>query len=365
VDVASASYSGSPAALPLPQADLDHVHDTAPVRWEDLRERRLFITGGTGFVGTWLLASFARINARLDLDAQITVLTRRPEAFAARMPRLAADPSIELLRGDAASFERAGPFDLVVHAASQEPVGQDPSALLAKHEADLGMARHVLDQARRWGASRLLLTSSGAVYGVQPPGLDLVEEDYPGRPDPKSAQGAYGRAKRAAEALCETVAADSSICCTIARCFTFVGPLLPLDQGYAAGNFLRDALRGGPIEMKGDGTPCRSYMHPADLAAWLWTILLRGGSCRPYNVGSDRALSIAELADRVAALIDPTAEVRAHQRAPRPAEASARYVPCIERARTELGLEVRIDLDDALHRTWAWLHDDRRHEWAR
>ena len=103
----------------------------------------------------------------------------------------------------------------------------------------------------------------------------------------------------------------------IARLFAFVGPYLPLDANYAVGNFLRDVLTGGPIQIAGDGTPFRSYLYAADLAIWLWTMLLRAPSGAPFNVGSPHAVTIAELARRVMQAAAPGTAIRiARQPAP-------------------------------------------------
>jgi len=126
-----------------------------------------------------------------------------------------------------------------------------------------------------------------------------------------------------------------------------------LNLNFAIGNFVRDALAGGPIRIAGDGTPRRSYLYPADLAIWLWTILLKGQPARPYNVGSDQDISIGQLAHCVADNGAPGAAVEIAQ-SPKPGVPPARYVPCVDRARKELGLEVRIPLDEAIRRMFDW-----------
>lgn len=336
---------------PLPVRDLDHVLEHTEGLWEELRGERLFVTGGTGFFGGWMLESFVHANRRLRLGAQATVLTRNPDLYRQSTLHVAGDPAITLWTGNIRDFALpAGEFSHVLHLATETALAGYPTASF--WTAVLGTSR-VLELAARCTGSRLLLTSSGAVYGPQPPESELLDESYSGAPRPEDAAAAYGHGKRAAEFLCVAAARDHGIEAKIARCFAFVGPLLPLDVNFAIGNFIRDALAGGPIRVGGDGTARRSYLYAADLAVWLWTILFRGEPSRPYNVGSEEAISIGELANLVASLVSPAADVViAH---PRTDDAvPARYVASTERARRELGLEPRIALADGITRTADW-----------
>jgi nucleoside-diphosphate-sugar epimerase len=333
--------------------DLDHVLAETQGLWEDLRGARLFITGGTGFFGCWLLETLLWANDHLNLDASAVVLTRNRRAFERKVPHLASHPGVRLHEGDVRNFEFSdGPFSHVIHAATDSGKPLLEGDRLRMFDTIVSGTHRALEFARRSRARRFLLTSSGAVYGRQPAELTHVPEEYAGAPDAADAGQVYGEGKRAAEMLC-ALHADGDLQPTIARCFAFVGPYLPLDVHFAVGNFIRDALRGGPIRVAGDGTPDRSYLYAADLAIWLWTILLRGESLCPYNVGSEAAISIADLARLVARLFTPEPTVQIARSAVR-GGAGDRYVPSTARARRDLGLAMTVDLEEALTRAVEW-----------
>jgi nucleoside-diphosphate-sugar epimerase len=340
-----------PVVSPVTKTDLDHILQHADLG--SLRGERIFITGGTGFFGCWLLESFLHANRELGLNAQATVLTRNPAAFAEKAPHLANDQAITLLAGDVKSYKfPAAHHTFILHAATDsggKQTGSTPDELRA---AIADGTRHTLRFAAATGASRLLYTSSGAVYGPQPQALTHIPENYEGRAE---AGNVYGAAKLGSEELClqHSQTSHPQLACSIARCFAFVGPHLPLDAHFAAGNFIRDVMAGTPLHIKGDGTPRRSYLYAADLMIWLWTMLLHAPAGRIYNVGSEVSVSIAELAAATVSTLRPGLAIQIDQKAV-PGAPIAQYVPSTQRAQQELGLQTRIPLDEAIRRTAAW-----------
>lgn len=321
--------------------DLDHVLVHTHALWDVIRGARCFVTGGSGFFGKWLLESLLWANDRLRLDVRVEILTRHPEQFTAAMPHLAAHPSLVLHRGDQVDFTApSGRMDVLIHAAVEYGTPR------ATFERNVLGASRLFAMAEDAGVSRSLFTSSGAVYGPQPRQMERLPEEFPGTPELTDPASAYGLAKRAIEHLATLYPALGM---RIARGFAFVGPYMPLDRTGAMGNFLADALRGGPIRVGGDGTPLRTYLYAADLAIWLWTIVLRGEVGRPYNVGGTEILSVRELAECVASVVSPGATVQI-AKAP-DTGLPARYVPDVRRADNELGLQSWIGVEEAIRRT--------------
>ena len=174
--------------------DLDHILAHTEGLWEELRGKRLFITGGTGFFGCWLLESFAWVNDKLGLNASALVLTRNREAFQKKAPHLAGHPAIRFHVGDVRDFNLPeGEFSHIIHAAATSARatfhGEDS---LVKFDTVVGGTRHTLDFAVQCHAKKFLLTSSGVVYGKQPSGMTHIPEDYCGAPDPADPDSVWG-----------------------------------------------------------------------------------------------------------------------------------------------------------------------------
>jgi dTDP-glucose 4,6-dehydratase len=329
-------------------SDLDAVFGRVVPALAELDGGSIFITGGTGFFGRWLLAMLVRARAS-GVACEVTLLTRSPDRFATECPDFAALPWLRLCEGDIRFFEfPKGRFSHIVHAAADTSADADsrPAQLIS---TIVDGTRRVLEFAALAGVRRLLFVSSGAIYGAQPAHLALLPETHPGACDPLDPHTAYGQAKRLAEHLCMVAAAHGPLEAVIARAFAVVGPGLPLAGHFAIGNFIADALAGREIEVKGDGTALRSYLYAADLAGWLLMLLAKGESGSAYNVGSDAEISIGDLARLIARRLDaPGVSIAGRAGG---ANLRSRYLPSIAKAREKLGLDVWTSLDDAIDRT--------------
>ena len=344
----------------IPTRELDQVVDLVGSRWEQLRGQRLLLTGGTGFIGKWLLSTFLYANRQLNLSANAVVLSRRVKNFIADFPDLRDCADLVWLNGDVRELSTVtvGECSYAIHAATDVVTTSTPADVL--DTCVIGTRRVLEVMALGSTKRRMLLLSSGAVYGRTPPEVCRIPEDWLGAPNPLDPASAYGEGKRTSELLCSiAVAACPHLEVSIARCFAFVGPHLPLDKHFAIGNFIGAAMHNKDIHVQGDGTPLRSYLYTSDMAYWLWTMLFDAPSGRAYNVGGTESLSISELAHRVSGVLGSTGSIKIAQKQ-RIGVAAQAYVPSLNRAIDELNLRALVDLDEAILRTAAWHRSSSR-----
>jgi len=316
-----------------------------------LRGARIFITGGTGFVGRWLVASLLHADRRLDLGLKLVLLTQSPPRFSAEVPWLANHPAVTMWTGDVRTFTPPdGTFTHIIHASG--PVATITRARpLESISICIDGTRRLFDFMIGRGIQSCLFISSGSIYGRLGGGAERFTEDLPGSFDPLDPALASQEAKRLCEQFCAQYGQRvGSPRIPIARLFAFYGPWLPDNANYAMDGFVRDAHRGGPVRVQGDGKAVRSYLYAADMTAWVWAVFVRGRHLRAYNVGGEDGLSIGEWAQRVANGRCPV-EILGRSV---PGSAPSVYLPDVSRAHSELGLRTFTPFADGLQRTLEW-----------
>ena len=311
----------------------------------------IFITGATGFFGKWLLESILYLNQELGLNAGVYALSRNPEVFLDQFPFFKNLSCISWIKGDIKDFKfPEQKFDYIIHAATEADAKLNAENPLLMLDTITEGTKRVLELARiQTGLKSMLLTSSGAIYGKQPENITHIKETNSFPIDINNPSSAYAEGKRLAELYCSIYAKQYNIPVKIARCFAFVGPYLPLDKHFAIGNFISDVIANREIVIKGDGTPLRSYMYATDLVVWLLTILLKGEINKPYNVGSDKSISILDIALIVNSFQAVEKEVKVigvTNNQPRDL-----YIPDIKRSIETLDLQITVSIEESVRRT--------------
>lgn len=310
--------------------------------------RTLLIIGGTGFFGKSFLDGYKRgLLAKWGVT-KLLIMSRNTENLRIECPGL-LDASIELITGDIGKINSLPRADYVIHAAAST----DARSYLSQPDIEkrnIQAATYNFCNIVKTAGSKnkILYVSSGAVYGLQPPEVEFLNESYPlakleelpvGKRD-------YAFAKRDAECAIQDLGLQN-LNVAIARCFAFIGPWLPRDQHFAIGNFIEDGLQGRPINVKASYPVYRSYMHTDDLVSWLMTICDNANSsCPIYNVGSDKAFTLLEVAEIIAKRF--SVAVNACEKS---FENIDRYIPSIQKAEKEIGLVMATDLLSAIDNT--------------
>ena len=296
----------------------------------------VLLTGGTGFFGKSIMDYFLRH----ECGSHFVVLSRHPDHFLNQNPQFATIKSFSFVQGDIRDFQIPDSIsiDRIIHAAT--PVDNTTSDDEMRSIIVDGTA-HVLDIARLKQVKRILYISSGAVYGKQPDNVERIPETLECKP-----VTAYGKGKLEAETMC----LRSGIETVIARCFAFVGKYLPKSKHYAIGNFMDDCLHDRSIIIQGDRTALRSYLYADDLVDWLMTALENGIAGHIYNIGSEKAYSIREIAEHVKVALGTDNSIQTLGK-PQQFGKASRYIPDVSKIKKDLGVAERFSFDEMIRQS--------------
>jgi dTDP-glucose 4,6-dehydratase len=318
---------------------------------EPLRGSRVLITGGTGFVGTWLLATLAHLNDAHGFGVEVTAFARFPSRMATQAPFLVDRPDIRLIEADVRQFvEPPAGLQWIVHAAADpdsrhhatKPI--ETASVIAE-----GTARVLRMAEQANGLRGVLHFSSGLVHAAR----DIEGKTGGAR---VGASAVYAESKAFSEALCAAYRTQSRLPIVITRPYTFLGPFQSLDAPWAANNFLHAALHGQPLKLLGGGDAARSYLYGSDMAVLALHQLVGGRSGDTFDLGGTEELSLLGLAQAVVTAAARPLEIRVNTSGKDPGMGTGanRFVPDITPSTRAFGFDPVFTPAQAIARTLAW-----------
>ena len=332
----------------LPLQDLDLICEDLALHASSIQGKEILIYGGTGFIGSWLVAGLLHANDQIDLNAKITIVTRDVNKAKLHF-NLRKEAKVKFeqfdLQTDIPKIQLSA--DIVFHAATptMKSTGSNNSAAVIASTQHA--AQHALTVKSRNTTKPIVIhLSSGSVFGTQP-----MEMENRGDLDQITSwsDSPYVHAKLLAEDILEKAYLDGLILFQSPRLFAFAGPLIPLDAHFAIGNFLRDGLGGGPINLLGSPETRRSYLYPSDLV----NILLRTihlEKFQSFNIGNDQGIRMFDLAELILQITGSQGiELQGNHIPP------TNYVPGIDFVRNELNYQNLMPLDVSIERWLLWL----------
>ena len=353
------------------EADLDLFREDLDGVLADMSGKRLLLTGGAGFLGYYLIEAVLDWNRRHDAEPERIRLTVFDNFARGRPPWFQRYDGVPGLTVETRSLSEPLPADLpgfsyVIHAAGIASPHVYREYPLETIDANIIGLRNLLDEARgRQGTSTplegFLYYSSSEIYGDPPTERIPTTEDYRGNVSCTGPRACYDESKRLGETLCTVFARKYELPVTIARPFNNYGPGLRIDDGRVIPDLARRLLAGEDLVLHSDGSPTRTFCYSADAVCGYYRVLLRGRPGEAYNVGVEAPeISMSALAEQLMAagkeLFGYTGAVvhRPSAEADYLTDNPQRRCPDITKARTELGYNPRVGLDDGLRRSLQW-----------
>ena len=357
------------------RADLEHIVAGAADELATMAGKRVLVTGGAGFLGHYLLQGMLAWNvahAGGGAPIDVTVL----DSYVRGVPGWLQERSgagLTLIEHDIRQPLPGdlGHFPYVVHAAGIASPTYYRKHPIETMDANITGLRLLLDgnlaaADRGLATDGFLFFSSSEIYGDPTPGDIPTPETYRGNVSCTGPRACYDESKRYGETLCVNFARQYGLPVTIARPFNNYGPGLKLTDRRVIPDLARDVLAGNDIVLLSDGSATRTFCYVADAIVGYLKVLVAGRAGEPYNIGIESPeISMADLAERVAALArtlfgyQGAVVHRASPEADYLVDNPSRRCPVIEKARSELGYEPTVTLDDGLTRSLLWYAGNR------
>lgn len=355
--------------------DLEAICEDLAAEFTEMSGSRLLVTGGAGFLGYYLVQSVLHWNERraaspkIDLTVYDNYVRGVPEWLEALRDR----SHLELRRVNITEPLPAdmGHFDYVIHAAGiASPIYYRANPLQCI-DANIDGLRHLLDYAvtERDAGHPLrgfLFYSSSEIYGDPPATAIPTPETYRGNVSCTGPRACYDESKRFGETLCVTYAKQEGVPVRMARPFNNYGPGLKITDGRVIPDFAKDLLAGRDIVMLSDGSPKRTFCYATDAITGYFKVLVRGGAGEPYNIGIERPeISIAELANLAVKAAAELFGYRGKVVLGQSVEADYlidnpnRRCPAIDKARSELGFDPKVFIEEGIYRSLIWYSHNR------
>jgi dTDP-glucose 4,6-dehydratase/UDP-glucuronate decarboxylase len=360
--------------------DLDDLIRKARPQYEELAGKRLWLTGGAGFLGYYLVLSIGHWNrsARPERRIRLTVLDNYIRGVPDWLEGMKSD-DIRLVRHDVTDPlpQDLGDAEYLIHAASIASPMYYRKYPLETIDANVNGLRHMLDYAA--GRNRaapgafkgMLFFSTSEIYGDPTPDAIPTPETYRGLVSCTGPRACYDESKRLGETICVIYAQTRDVPVSIARPFNNYGPGLKITDGRVLPDFARDALAGRDIVMLSDGSPTRTFCYITDALSGYLKVLVNGRRGESYNIGIEKPeISMRELAERVqqaagelwgyqGKVVHKASDEKVYL-----TDNPNRRCPVIEKARTELGYAPEVNADTGIRRTLNWYWFNRQGELA-
>lgn len=332
----------------LLNADLENILSRESIKQGTQRGMTILVFGGTGFIGKWIVGVIAELNRNHSANIDLTIVTR-DYIKAQQVFEYLGDSKPKIIQFDLSKKEiiLQRPFTHIIYGAT--PTSNFSTTKLA--EQMIASSRNTANSILKWvlkfkHSPTIIHLSSGAIYGTQPMEMVLRSEQSTIL---TSSENPYIESKILLDKTLQKLVIDKLAIFISARLFAFMGPYLPMNSHFAAGNFMNSISQNSPIVIQGNPLTTRSYLYPTDLMeAIIYLLGYSESTC--VNIGSSNPIQILNLAHKFASFSSNSKVIIEEN-----FRAATNYVPDCTFLQTHLTDWPRISLDQAIMRWLEWL----------